>query len=104
MEAQMEKQGKADIRLKTTGQTWLGDLEASGTNHIRLRLLPTETGVLPRLAEGTSADCAVGEETQRYYTEGTILKQEGAVIWLDVNGNWSRTERRTSSRSSTAFS
>jgi len=103
MKALKERQGSADIRVKTTGQTWLGDLEASGSSHIRLRLQPTETGVLPRFAEGTSVDCAIGEESSRVFSEGTVVKQEGSVIWLNVSKRWSRTERRTSSRSSTAF-
>ncbi len=103
MEALQGKSCAADIHLKTTGQTWLGDLEASGSNHIRLRLLPTETGALPRLAVGTSVDCAVGEGAKRFFAEGKVLKQEGAVVWLDVPCNWTRTERRISNRSSTAF-
>src|SRR5262245_7112976 len=103
MDTTSNQPGSADIRLKTTGQTWLGDLEASGSNHIRLRLLPTETGVLPRLAEGTSVDCAVGPAAERVFAEGTVVKQEGSTVWLNVHSSWARTERRKSVRSSTAF-
>jgi len=82
------------IRLTATEAAWFADIEAQGSEHLRVRLRPAERGPMPAWAEGTTLECAMDGSDGLYSAEAVVLKQAGAYLWLRVPPVWVRGERR----------
>jgi hypothetical protein len=101
--SQTNDRATIELKLTTTGVVWLADLEAQGTEHLRVRLRADDLGVLPVLAAGTSLECTMRSPDGDYYVTGTILQQVNATLWLSLPPMWRKAERRDFARQSGGF-
>lgn len=95
--------GAGTVHLMATGMAWFADVEAQGSEHLRVRLRPPMQGAMPTWAVGTTLQCAMDADDGRYSTEAVVLKQVGAYLWLRVAMTWARGERRQHKRAVGGF-
>jgi hypothetical protein len=93
-----EAGGLVELRVDSTGALWFADVEAQGSEHLRVRLRPGELGTLPTLPGGTAVDCGMDSETGRLRIAANVINQKGAVLWLGLPPAWWKEDRRRSPR------
>jgi hypothetical protein len=103
MPSELVVQGTVEIRVHMTGALWFAEVEAQGSDHLRVRLRTGELGALPSLAEGMAVDCAMESADGRYCVEAHVLRQDGALLWLTIAPVWIRAENRQSPRMTGGF-
>jgi hypothetical protein len=103
MPSDLVVQGVVEIRVRVTGALWFAEVEAQGTDHLRVRLRAGELGALPTLTEGMAVDCAMESADGRYCVVAHVLRQNEALLWLTMPPVWQRTENRQSPRVTGGF-
>jgi hypothetical protein len=102
-EQYLDMRGIVEVRLQTTGATWLGVLENCAGNNLLIHLYPGRLGVLPIWLPGTVLECSVENAEGRHYVEGKIMQQQDKTLWMHAPASWSHIERRIDSRMNDIF-
>src|SRR5438105_13533821 len=89
---------KAKVSIKIGKETRLGDVLAYTGGYLRVSLRSDGTEDWPRWDAATHARCVIYEGERRHASDGTILKQDRDLVWVQVPPTWSGPDRRAQKR------
>lgn len=107
-----EKQpfGTLELSIEGTDQRWSAEIEAQGTDHLRVRILEgpppglqARNTPVPGFPTGSQVICTMDDSSGRCSAGARVLSQSGLTLWLNVEANWRKGSRRAHSRAEAGF-
>ena len=95
---------KAKVSITVGRESWRGDVLAYTGGYLRVALHPDGRPEWPVWDAATPAACVLHEGHRRYASDGTVLKQDKDLVWVQVPPTWSGSDRRRTPRQLGGFS
>ena len=99
---EMQPFGEIELAIDGTEQRWKAEIEAQGTDHLRVRLSDDWDDVA-RFTIGSRVTCTMEESAERFSAEARVLSQNGPTLWLNVEPQWRKGGRRSHGRIDASF-
>ena len=94
---EMRPFGEIELAVDGTDQRWKAEIEAQGTDHLRVRLV-SDRDDQAKFQIGSRVTCTMEESAERYSAEARVLSQNGPTLWLNVEPQWRKGGRRSDAR------
>jgi hypothetical protein len=93
----MQPFGEIELAIDGAEQKWKAEIEAQGTDHLRVRLAANSHDQ-NRFTIGSKVTCTIEESEERFSAEARVLSQNGPTLWLNVEPQWRKGGRRSHAR------